>query len=423
MIRSQYKYILLIAAVLVILLGAVRMLDKPIDLSAGQTSTWWQIINNVQSGRGYKYCEDRYVPNCEFTDQETAIREPLPIYFYAVIGRLTDNSLFAFQWVQIALVLLIMLGVFFLARELGGISTGSLAALMWAVYLPAVQLEAYITGDLLEGLFVTFGLIKFVHIVKHNRLSDWLQFGVLFGLASLSRSAALSLVAGLGLGYIVFLVQTRRASLPMPDGLFKKIPLSMIVFILIVSPWVIRNYIVFRAPVVSTTLVGYNLYRHNSIVALDEPPHYVTGDEGYKLVSDLVSRRPELLSGLNEVQVNLIFQQEALKLIRRHPLRYMELVVYRILPLWFNVGVGALTPVDYINIVEHIFLMIIFILGLRKNDWPIRLIGSGIFIYLFTHLLVNAQLRYTVPIMAGVIAIGSVGLVSILPPRLRQHFF
>lgn len=422
MIQRQYKFILILAAIFGALLGAARMLNRSIDFTSGQTVTWWQIIENVQSGRGYKYCEDRYVPNCEFTNQETAVREPLPIYFYAFVGSITNNSPFVFQLVQIAIVLSIFYGVFLLGRELGGLSAGLIAACIWAFYLPAVRLESYITGDLPESLFVIFGFVKFAHILKHNRPGDWLQFGILFALASLSRSPALILVFGLGLGYIVFLIQMRRNSLPMPHGLFRKIIVSIAAFVLIMSPWIIRNYLVFGEPFFSTTLVGYNLYRHNSIVAQDGPPHYVTADEAYQLVFDLVARRPELMSNINEVQVSRIFQQEALRLVSEHPVNYLKLIVFRIPSLLFNIGVRELTIWDYINIVEQVFIFSAFIFGLRKNDWPIRLIGMSIFIYLFSYLLIESQLRYGIPVMSGVIAIGSVGLLSILPARMREQF-
>ena len=75
----------------------------------------------------------------------------------------------AFQLVQVAIVLLILPGVFWLGRELGGLSAGLLAATMWTLYIPALTLENEITGDLLEGLFVVYGFLKFVHVLKRGR--------------------------------------------------------------------------------------------------------------------------------------------------------------------------------------------------------------------------------------------------------------
>ncbi len=420
-IRNQYNFFLLLAGLFVILFGVIRLVTKPIEFDSGQTITWWHIIDNVQSGRGYKYCEERYVPNCKFTDQETAIREPFPIYFYASIGKVTGNSIVALQLTQISIVLLVLFGVYLLGYEIGGLFTGLLGAWIWAFYLPALRLESYITGDLPESLFVIFGFLKFMHIIKRNKLSDWLQFGSLFALAALSRTAALTLLFGLGLGYIVFMVQTGQGARLLSVDLIKKISLSVLAFLLLMSPWVIRNYRAFGEPVFSTTLVGYNLYRHNAIIAKNVPPHYVDSEEGDEIVLELVSRRDELSSPINEVQVNRIFQQEAFKLIREYPVQYITLVAYRLLPLWFNVSVKELLLMDYFYMLQHIFLLSAFILGLRKNDRMIRVIGFSIIFYLFLYLLVDSQLRYVIPVMSVVIAIGSVGLLSILPDRVQRQ--
>ncbi|MBK8782726.1 MAG: glycosyltransferase family 39 protein [Anaerolineales bacterium] len=421
-IRSQYKLVLLFLSFLVILFGVIRLVTKPIEFTSGQTITWWHIIENVQSGKGYKYCENRYVPNCILTNQETAIREPFPIYFYASIGRLTGNSVVALQLTQVSIVLLVLFGIYLLGYEIGGLFVGLLGAWLWTFYLPALRLESYITGDLPESLFVIFGLLKFVHVVKHNKLIDWLQFGVLFALAALSRTAALSLLFGLGIGYIIFLFKTNQSSRLLSIDLIQKISISVFAFALLMSPWVVRNYIAFGEPVFSTTLVGYNLYRHNAIIAKDVPPHYVDSEEAYRIIFELVMRRDELLTPINEAQVNRIFQEEAFKIIREHPLKYVKLVVYRFSHLWLNISVKELLLMDYVYMVQNIFLLIAFILGLRKNNWVVRIIGCSTIFYLFLYLLVDAQLRYIIPVMPGMIMIGSVGLLSILPAKIQQEF-
>ena len=275
--------------------------------------------------------------------------------------------------------------------------------------------------DLPESLFVIFGLLKFVHVVKHNKLIDWLQFGVLFALAALSRTAALSLLFGLGIGYIIFLFKTNQSSRLLSIDLIQKISISVFAFALLMSPWVVRNYIAFGEPVFSTTLVGYNLYRHNAIIAKDVPPHYVDSEEAYRIIFELVIRRDELLTPINEAQVNRIFQEEAFKIIREHPLKYVKLVVYRFSHLWLNISVKELLLMDYVYMVQNIFLLIAFILGLRKNNWVVRIIGCSTIFYLFLYLLVDAQLRYIIPVMPGMIMIGSVGLLSILPAKIQQE--
>ena len=186
LIEKRYKLILAGLAALVVLLGITNMmLFNPLKLTTGQTPSWWEIIESVEMGKGYKTCQKSYVPNCELTNQYTAIREPAPILLFALVGRLTHNSVIAFQLVQLVIVLLILPGVFWLGREIGSLSAGLLAAAMWTLYLPALSLENEITGDLLESLFVVYGFLKFAHVLKRGRLvigshldsfSVWLRF-------------------------------------------------------------------------------------------------------------------------------------------------------------------------------------------------------------------------------------------------------
>ena len=331
----------------------------------------------------------------------------------------------AFQLVQLAIVLLTLPGAFWLGQEIGGLSAGLLSATMWALYLPALSLENEITGDLLEGLFVVYGFLKFVYILKQGRTRDWLAFGLLFGLAVLSRSTALILVSVLGLGYLVDMHVRKRSSAFIPEGWVKKAFVSVTAFALVLSPWVIRNWLTFGEPVVGTTLTGYTLYRHNAIIAKDVPPHYVGPNEGLQLIQELAARRPELMTPLNEAQVNDLFKQEFNRLIKAHPVKYITLSAYRFLPLWFNISVregygNKMSIWDYVTIPQQVVLLVAFILGLRERNESIRLIGFSILVYFIAYLAVQGQIRYTIPVASGVIAIGAVGLLSKLPTRIRE---
>ena len=88
-IEKRYKLILAGLAALIVLLGTANMiLFNPLKLTTGQTPSWWKVIESVETGKGYKTCQKGYVPNCELTDQYTAIREPVPVLLFALVGRL-----------------------------------------------------------------------------------------------------------------------------------------------------------------------------------------------------------------------------------------------------------------------------------------------------------------------------------------------
>ena len=229
----------------------------------------------------------------------------------------------------------------------------------------------------------------------------------------------------LGLGYLVDMHVRKRSSAFIPEGWVKKAFVSVTAFALVLSPWVIRNWLTFGEPVVGTTLTGYTLYRHNAIIAKDVPPHYVGPNEGLQLIQELAARRPELMTPLNEAQVNDLFKQEFNRLIKAHPVKYITLSAYRFLPLWFNISVregygNKMSIWDYVTIPQQVVLLVAFILGLRERNESIRLIGFSILVYFIAYLAVQGQIRYTIPVASGVIAIGAVGLLSKLPTRIRE---
>lgn len=420
--RMYYRQVLFVLVLLVIAAGMGLAWVSPIVLEDGQSASWWEIVKNVQSGNGYKSCNSRYIPNCDLTDQVTAQREPLPIYLFAGIGLLTHNSVIAFQIIQILISVLVLFVIFKLAREIYSIEAALVAAMTWTAYLPALRLEKSLTGDLLSCLFTALGFVEYIQIIKYNKTKDWLSFGLLFGLAVLSRFATLALVFGLGCGYLLYLYINSQQKRPVPKKFFVKALFSMLIFSIVFSPWVIRNWLVYKTPLISSSLVGYNLYRHNAIVAKDVSPHYVGSDEALIQVQGLIIKRPEIMTPINEAQLSAIFKEEAVKLIKQHPFKYTELVLYRFIPLWFNIGVReeyglSMESWDYVIVLQQFLLLILFVLGLRKKDWMMHPIALGILIYLLTFLAVEAQIRYVIPVMSGVIAVASQELLYVL------HYF
>jgi len=237
----------------------------------------------------------------------------------------------------------------------------------------------------------------------------------------LSRSAALILVLSLGFVYILSLVLNRRG---IPERLFRNVSVSVLAFVLILLPWFIRNWLTFDQPLIGGTLLGYNLYRHNAIVAQDVPAHYVGPVEAARLVDELVARHPEMLTPLNEAEVDAIYRHEALKLIQAHPLRYMKLSFYRFLPLWFNIGVDEqygvnMSAFDVLIMIEQTVILLFFTLGLRAGDRIVRLMGLAVTIYLFAYMAIQAQLRYVIPVASIILAIASIGISSLWSEKLR----
>lgn len=408
---QRYHVLLLVASLLLVFAVETFVISqRHLSLSEGISSTWWMIVKNVESGRGYKACDIKYVPNCDLTDQTTAMREPVPVLFFALVGILTHNSTLAFQVSQLIFNLLICLFMYLLGRELGSPTLGLVAAFGWAIYLHAVHTVLHINGDLMAGFFVLAGVLALTQALKKRTVGRWILFGILFGLAVLSRSSTVLVFLVLAAGSIVYLRRTG-----MLQSEWHKPLLAAVLFGLVLLPWVVRNEMVFGKPVWGTTLVGYNLYRFNAIVMTEVPPHYVGPSEGYGEIQTLVAQTPELRRPINEAKVDEILQKKALNLIRTHPEEYAELVAFRFIPLWFNIGIldqYGETPmiIDDLIVLQQAILLAAFLFALWKADWYLRLLAAGALFFMLGYLAVDAQLRYMVTIMPVIIVISAAGI-------------
>ena len=416
-LHERYLIVISVLMFCMISLYGVAITIHPLDLTEGSKDvTWIKAIRSIKNGEGFRSCDESYIPNCAITNQVSAMREPLPILVYAALNKLTGNEFFILQFTQLIFSLLILWGIFLLGNELGNRLLGIAAAFIWTFYLPLVRVEIHVNGDLLAGVFITFGLLLFLRCIKYGYFKDWAGLGLVFGLAVLSRSASLIiflfLFGGCGL---LWLAKNKRVVVR-----FKDLLVAVLLLFLTVSPWVVRNMIVFGEPIIGTTLIGYNLFRHNAIVVGEISPHYVGPEEAVRELRLLVDRHPELNTPINEAQVDRIYRQEAIKMIQAYPNEYIELVVYRFIPLWFNIGVleqynESMTFLDYLAVFQQAIILVAFLFSLLKGGWWPRYLAFGFGLFIFSYMLVDGQLRYLVPIMPSVISVSAMSLHYLWP--------
>ncbi|HET6779034.1 MAG TPA: glycosyltransferase family 39 protein, partial [Gemmatimonadales bacterium] len=271
---------LLLIMALVMLLGVVKLWLNPPSPEFNWDNRWWQIAVNVARGDGYVSCKPIYFPFCGPGNDATAMREPLPVLLFTLIALFTNESLLAAAASGVIVNLGVLVAVFLLTRELCDTRTGVLAALLWACYLPPIRvLYPQPSGDLLAALAITCGMFHFLRARRTNLRWEWLAAGVWFGLAILSRSAALLIALALTVGQ--FLLPHMAKGAPGPSWVRRVGPAASfaLAWLLIALPWYTRNYLVFNRPVIGSTLSGYYLYRQNHILPSDDYLRFVSGAE------------------------------------------------------------------------------------------------------------------------------------------------
>jgi hypothetical protein len=422
---DSHPYIILgLIASLALVINVISLILRPPTTELGQpqlgqTYRWWPLILNLINGRGYLLCIQSYFPFCGPGNEITASLEPVPVFFFGGIALLTHQSLFAAALAEVGIDLVVLLTTFWMTRLLVNTRAALVAALLWAVYIPAIKLVSQISGDLLGACFLTLGIFFFLRASNSQRWWDLFLSGIALGLAIQSRSALLVVIPGLWAGLLVEgWTKKRDRWARLVKNIQPGIFISAIVFITIL-PWFVRNIIVFKSPVVGTSLTGYVLYRQNYMLGTDDYLRVIGSEEASRVVQSLIARRPDLSRTLNEVQMDGVYRSEAMKIITAYPARYVLLSAYRFLPLWFNWKVneayGEQTPpLAYAIMLEQLFLLASALFGMWKmwqRSWPLWM--SVVFVSA-AYMAVNGQIRYLVPVMPLVISLGMAGL---------QHLF
>ena len=412
---STHTYLFLtLIAVLTWLIGILVLRSTPPDLHNGETVSWWGITLNLVHGYGYSLCNQYYFPFCNASTPYTAMREPAPVLLFAGIAALFKESLMAAALTELILHIGIVIALFYLTREWAGPSTGLLAALAWALYPRAYILIPQVSGDLLAGLGVTVGIYFVMKARRTDRVRDWLLGGLALGIAVMSRSAmlmvALTVIAGC-------VIERRKLRGQVWNWLRPSLLVAVMVGVMM-APWLIYTDMAFGRPLVGSSLVGYNIYRHNFSVDTNNYLHYVSNGEGWAAIQALLARRTDLTGHENEAQMDVVYRQEGLRIIAANPLHYVLLPAYRFFMLWFDwqvsVGFGFLMgPTQYALAALQLVLLILAFVGLRNNLWRTWPLWVSLITVTLAYMAVDSRMLYSGPLMPLVLSLSAAGAVRV----------
>jgi hypothetical protein len=407
--------------VLGIIFNLIYISKNPPTLTSGENDTWWAIALNLIHGQGYSLCIHVYFPFCEPGRQITAMREPLPVLLFAGVALISKESLWAATFVELIIHISILVAIYFLSKQWSNTRAALLASFLWTIYLPAYGLVPQVSGDLIGSLFVTIGILFTLRARQTNNTRDWVIAGALIGIAALSRSAALIIAVVIVAGQIL---ESWWGKLRF-TAIFQPLVIFSVVVLLIITPWLVRNKIALGRAVVGSSLVGYNLYRHNYMLNTDNYLRYVGSDEAWKAVQAKFIIKPErdLHGTENEAQMDQAYTEEGLEVIRKYPVQYLLLSAFRVFPLWFNWGYQAayglpVTKSDYVIMLIQAVFLILAVIGLKgnlKRAWPL---WGSIGIVSLSYMAIDSQLLYLTIIIPLLLSLSAVGGVKLLEKYL-----
>jgi 4-amino-4-deoxy-L-arabinose transferase-like glycosyltransferase len=172
----------------------------------------------------------------------TADKPPLYPLLLAIPSLLGWKTVVAHRVVSCLMGAALVAGAGLLGRRVGGERTGLIAAAIAAVYPLLVVLDGSLRSESLYAPLIAFTLLAAYRLVDRPTFGRAAVLGLLVGAAALTRSEVLVL------GGLLLVVVAWRLR---PDGLRFTATMS-VVAILVLTPWVIRNWVEFDRPLLST---------------------------------------------------------------------------------------------------------------------------------------------------------------------------
>lgn len=365
------------------------------------------IAEHVVRGEGYSitdlltyYDAGRLVP--------TAARAPIPVLVFAGV-----LILFGSHWYYPILILtwclsgVVAATAYWMAlrasgREWLGVWTG----VVFACYLSEmfVTTTYAVASEPLFGALLSLYLVLLIRATDRGTIALAIAAGAMLGLTCLTRPTVLWLPV-VSLGWILFQLRMR--------GLAMAIAFAL-AFAAMQVPWIVRNYRVFGEPIVTTTLGGLNVYRHNAMIAEGK---YHTGYDHPELarrVRRMAAATGRPLESFNEAELNRLLYAEGKRIIRAYPWRYLKLSAMRTVWIWYNENSGrGLYAVQ--NFLIYLLALVGLFYALRSREPLYFLLLAHIAYFVGVHSAINVQYRFICPMMPYMILLAGLPVYAWRP--------
>lgn len=354
-----------------------------------------------------------------------------PVYPYLlagvfkIFGVYTTASAIAILSINSVFSALTILPIFYIARRTFGpraaLWSGWLAALLpyawywaikwaWETSLATLLLACvFLLGIRMTG--VTWIDKRKWDLAPHAQAHDWLLFGLLWGLIALVNPSLLLWLPLCGLWLLI--IQMKAG-----DGkALSQAVMAAVVFIAVLSPWVVRNYLVFHRFIPVRGNFGAELRMGNADDAVGlwrfwmHPSSNVLEFQKYKQIGEVAYVQEK--------------RHEALDFIRSHPARFATLCVRRAIYFWYgtprDTGVELLTAGRNIGFLLSSILAFAGLWSIWRQHHPAT--------FMFASLLLAAPLiyyvtfphpRYRAPIEPEMLILMA-GLILSAEPRHRSR--
>ena len=261
----------------------------------------------------------------------TAVEPPIYSCLLAGIFKVAGAYSYRSLWIAVALNAVLSAITAVLILRIGkrdfGASVGVLAAWVWSCWLYEAALAIRLWESSLSALLLTAALLVLPKLAGSARTASWLWFGALAGVAGLTNT---TLLAVFPFFWLCLWVACRRRGQPSGKNLLASVGL----FVLLLVPWMIRNYTVFHRLMPVRDNFGLELWlgNHEGVTRL--------------LDTDFPLRNPAEYNRLGELRFMEEKREIALTFIRQRPGEFLKLSADRFFRYWTAPEIALWLPLS-----------------------------------------------------------------------------
>ena len=353
---------------------------------------------------------------------------PLYPYLLGIIFKIFKHDLFIVRLVEIIIGSLGCVLLYLIVKEIFNKRVGVIAAIIAAFYAPFIFYSGILVPTVFTVFFYLASLLIFVKAIQAPSKRRFFLFGVIAGLAIMLRASML-LFLPLALAWVVIISADKKKAL-------KNAALAIVGVLLVMTPLLVRNYIVSRDIVFLTSHAGMNLYIGNNEEAdgrFKAPSWARSNIAGLQTDAKTIAQK-ELGRDLKDSEVSKYYASKAASFIKKNPGAFLRLL-WQKLTLFINsqeIYDVACYEVyrDKIPILRFPFITFLFVgtLGIAgmlislKNWKKVMPLYLFVITYTASILLYFVSSRYRVP-FAVVMVIFTGFFISWFLDRIKKKNF
>lgn len=400
MIVTRYKFTLSLSktiALFLLLMSLRIMVALFIDalFDVGKKFDFYYLIGeNLAQGNGFVNQPGGYI---------VLHRAPLYPYLLAGLYRLFgETNLLSIFFIQAAFDAGTGLLIWWIGARMFGSRIGLMAAIAYALYPLSAYYTLRVTNECMYTFVQLASIASLFYAVSSEKYRAFFLTGTLVGIAALVRPSAVTLVP-----FIVVLLLTNRFR-RLPNIAFKII-YFLLGFIIILTPWMVRNYSLTGHVIPITTgsgialWVGTNVrFDGRDVNEMHDPEEIEAWTRAIEAidmqVEDCYNGRCFILS----YEQDQAYKRAAFQEIKTHPMGQLILFGKKFFRLWFSIFSASR---HYAQGIVYLFqgsLLLCAVYGAirSKKTMPATLILLVVVLNTtLIHTLIISTLRYSIPLV------------------------